>query len=425
MSFSQFIQKNNSLLGFQGIDLNKVFFLLKERERLNLLSYHDNTIRSLISILVKVFFYKYKLVIPAAQNSQTKVLFFYDYEYNYKRKDYELIFNNVADTIKDNKDIIYYERTESYCFSFLTTLKLLLLVPTWFLKLRGISGSIKIKNFYIIRLIELYRFKNQILKIKLNNYTLITVFFDLSYNCNLLVQLAQNQMIKTATLQHGIMLSQRNLGILDFAAPEFRGGISDYFLLWNQFTYNEAIKQGIYKERLRILGINRCINVNKPKHHHNHVFGVILDGIHTDRNNRFLIQSAKKLAQINGYNYYIKIHPNSDSKLYNKFILDSQCLGIFNPSFSFHEYLNFVEFSIVGNSTALFEMTYLGHKFYRYSSNIDTDKFRDAAIPSFSNMNELICLYEEKESKDIFKNVCTIENIEAEYSLFFNSFLTD
>jgi hypothetical protein len=422
MIIARIIEKYSFLIGFNNVNLNEVFFLLKERERLNSIKFHDSNLIAVSSVFRHIFFGNYQLNTHLNNKFKSKVLFFYDEQYNYKRTDYRELFDSVVNCMDERKDVIIYKRV-SFNFSVLTTLNLLILVPIWFFKFKFFWKNFKIVSFFIIRLIELYRFQRQISINSLKNYRIVTVFFDLSYNCNLLVQNAKKKKVKTATLQHGIMLSERDMSILDFSAPEFRGGISDYFLLWNQFTFTEAIKSGIAKDRLKILGISRCINMIKAKNPENNVFGVVMDGIHTDNCNLFMINASNLLSESFGYKYYLKIHPNEEKSNYNKFISKEHCLGVFDQSKSFYDYICSVEFSIVGNSTALFEMAYCSHKFFRFTSNSLFDKYKDIDIPSFKTERELLNLYRASYDEDSFKTLCTVSDIENSYFNFFISFL--
>jgi hypothetical protein len=276
-------------------------------------------------------------------------------------------------------------------------------------------------------LLFIFKCDLQTKNINIANYKLLVVYYDANSLYNYYVQKFQKHSIKTATLQHGVALARReNINNLDFAGIEFGNCISDYLLAWNQFTYEEAIRSGIEKERIIIAGILRCINlpVIDNKREEKKIFGVVLDGIFTEESNLFLIQYANKLAKQLNCKYILKYHPAFDGNEYYRAI-DKDCfLYTCEKNMSVFEYAKTVDFSLVANSTVFFELVYMQHCVYHYLSNYMTDKYRNIPYNSFSSFDELLKILNEKNdhTQKLFDICCSVSNIEKTYKDFFSMF---
>lgn len=252
---------------------------------------------------------------------------------------------------------------------------------------------------------------------------LLVVFFDPPLWDNVVVQYFKLCKIPTATTQHGVMLKYRNDFKLDFCAPEFSSFVSDYFLIWNTFTKKQAIMAGIPNEKLIVCGISRCLfkktlnnNIN------NNRFGVILDGKFTKENNWKMVLLAEDLAQLLKSSFVLRIHPSDDQSDYSEYIKSSYCLGFSNET-DIEEYVSSVDFSIVCNSTALFEFVFYRHRFLRVKPiDGDLDKYTDSKIINIDSASMGLKILNNYQFERLIE-FSNIDEIALSYKKFFNNFI--
>ena len=258
-------------------------------------------------------------------------------------------------------------------------------------------------------------------KIILNRYNLCFCFYDAAPFQNFLIQYAKKHGCKTATLQHGIMLSPRP-GIednLDFAGHEFKASVSDYFLVWNEFTKSEAIKAGIDAERLKILGVSKCIGVTPPTYSPNsNIIGIFLDGKFEEHNNVPLIEIVQEWAKKNSYKCIFRYHPDYKATEYDTY-LDKSVSNTCKKTVSLYDFIKDISFCVVANSTVLFELEYFCIPFIRYSSNDILDKFRDYPSISFTSKDDFDIAFKKMMSSEKKSFV----SADLKYKDFFMQFL--
>ena len=258
-------------------------------------------------------------------------------------------------------------------------------------------------------------------KVEIEKYNLCFCFYDAAPFQNFLIQYAKKHGRKTATLQHGIMLSPR-LELsdnVDFMGHEFKASVSDFFLAWNEFTKQEAIKTGIDKDKLKVIGVSKCIGVEPPTYAPNsNVVGIILDGKFEDQNNIPMIQIIQKWAKNNSYKCIFRYHPDYKSTEFDEYI-DSSISEVCNKSVSLYEFINKISFCIVANSTVLFELEYFCIPFIRYSSNDLFDKFRDYHSFTFTSDKDIEKAYKEMRNTP----QKTFVSADINYLTFFKQFI--
>ncbi|MCR5696572.1 MAG: hypothetical protein K6G73_06315 [Marinilabiliaceae bacterium] len=222
-----------------------------------------------------------------------------------------------------------------------------------------------------------------------DNINLCVVRYDACSDHNFISQLFSTHNITTATLQHGIMLAPRK-GLednLDFNGTEFRLFVSDYFLVWNDFTKREAIKAGIPEEKIKTLGVVKCIGMPPIEAKGKRAIGVILDGEFEKENNPPMLRLVKDFCRDFGYKYILRYHPNFNGSEYDS-LLDING-SVCSKSTNLADYLRDIEFCVVANSTVLFELEYYGIPFMNYSSGSIKDKYKDYTSHKFSNYEEM------------------------------------
>jgi hypothetical protein len=243
------------------------------------------------------------------------------------------------------------------------------------------------------------------------------------------VQYFKKRNIKTATLQHGIVLSPRvGMNNVDFAGLELQNSNSDYFLAWNEFTRKEALKAGMDAEKIKVLGISRCIDLEDRiiNNQDANVFGVVLDGEFTKDNNSVLIEFAKEIARRLEMKFIVRFHPRMNVHLYDELLVnDNSLLEISDKNEDIYQYMEKVKFSLIANSTVYIEMIFMHHVVYKYNSLMD--KYETVKWGAFSNIEELLNKVNSRENNISEKNLLyheliTIPNIKESYTNFFNNF---
>jgi hypothetical protein len=414
--------KKIKLRGFENYDLSKILYMTSEIDKI--VPQETSSMKLFYLLIIRCFFQNWHFKYMEAPRSS--ILFLYDASDG--RKDTLEMFNHIV-SLSESRDILITSKSSFFKKIHIATgVKILLHLYLWYGELRKtrLNGYQKIN---ILMKLELILKRNiQSSFVNISKYKLLVVFFDASPLYNFFVQKFKRASVKTATFQHGVILAKREgINNVDIAGIELGNCISDYLLAWNRFTYKEAVKSGIDKERIKIVGISRCINLpvnccNATSRHG--IFGVVLDGIHTEKNNSSLILLANKLAEEMNYKYILRYHPSFKGDEYNHIIDMNRFLHTGKNDTSIFEYAKMVDFSLIANSTVLFELVYMKHKVYRYSSNDMMDKYRDIPYNSFSSFDELLYLLNKEEdcSQALYDLCCSVNDIRKAHRDFFLMF---
>ncbi len=296
------------------------------------------------------------------------------------RKDGIELIENVAACAADY-DLIMWDDTKS--ISFIRSIDLLCHLPFWILQEYRAHNEV-LPN-HLFKIIEIYDRKKELLNcVNIRKYNLLVVLYDATTSDNFFVQFFKQNGIKTATIQHGIMLAPRK-GLednVDFCGIEFKNSVSDYFLAWNDFTKHEAIKSGIENDKIVVLGVAKCLGKKyKFKQKHQNRIGLLLDGIFQENNNVPMIKIVDSYCKKHHIKYIVRYHPNFNGDEYNSYISDWGCVS--NKNTPLIQFLDDIDLCILANSTALFEFECFGVPFLRYGNNGIQDKFRDYPCPTF------------------------------------------
>lgn len=357
-------------------------------------------------------------------NPDSKILFL-SASVIYNRLDLKKAFHQVAYTAGEGKyDFVNCEKTAT--FKFWRTFKLISYQFTWIITLLKEGYSIKQVITILPLLIEIWdktRLLNQ--NVKLSKYKLCVLFYDANCIDNYFSQIFQNEGVITTTLQHGVIISERKeiQGNPDFCGIEFKNFVSSYFLVWNEFTKREAIHSGIAAERIKVLGVIKCINSMIIKQKKNGVIGLLLDGEFEAENNISLIDIVGRFAYKYGYKVYLRFHPRMNNSTYEN-LYDKTIFSVCEKNIPLTNFVSQTEFCIVANSTAFIEMVCWGASIYRYSSRNLKDKFLDMDFPSFNSFDELEMLYKTKNIPIhlCYKEIIGSPNVQNTYADFFKLF---
>ena len=273
-------------------------------------------------------------------------------------------------------------------------------------------------------------FAKTIKKIDLSKYRLIVTFCDAEPRQNLLTQIANCFGCDTATLQHGMFCApMKNATSAEEEGVELKGVVSKYFLAWNGLTKDYAIETGIPEDAIRIVGNpkfvddgDRCFS---PKNRN--CFGVILGNLAFDRDNRKLIEIANETAKILNMRFYLKYHPVVSDTYYSEMADDQYCVGSVERGIALPDYIDKIDFSIVGQSSMFVELIHMGHPTFHMHDDTIADKFELAEAISFQTPEELCRLWQENHgvTDELALYLAGPQNVARQYVDFFDLYRED
>lgn len=347
-------------------------------------------------------------------------------------KRFDKIVNSIAECCK-SYDLMYYEqeedKKESLTFNFTRWIKCLFLYyPSWFFALNHVPFW---ERFYFMRhLVYLLLLEKQLQYISIEKYNLLVLFLDTVLIESYVRECFRQQGITTSTLQHGQFRAARGKEtcLTDWSIELEDSGV-DYFLAWNQFTVDEAHKTQNTTTNFIPLGIPSFIGQEPGKwiNPDNNIFGVVLGHPINNDENVEMIQIANKIAKSTGYSYVLKYHPHFNGDEYDSIIDNSAYLSNVKKGIGMKDYANQVEFSVIGNTSVMIEMAFMGHPIVHYVKDPKKDIYNDvnglikvesSFVPSIDFLNQIA-----KFPKDIlFDELCTITNVEESYKKFFSNY---
>lgn len=367
--------------------------------------------------LVKRIAFNMSTIEYSKNDNRYSILYFY-YLMN-KRSDIRDMIDSVLGTIDNKYDVVTLKK--KYRFNILRSFYVIKCLSIWIKEFRNSDYNHRERIKIYSLLIELLDVLKSLEKIDFSQYKLAFCFYDAEPFQNLFSQYAKLQGCKSATLQHGIMLAPRASVVnnIDFSGIEFYSFVSDYFLVWNEFTKLEAIKAGINEDRIQVLGISKCIAKPQLKNNRDsNLIGVFLDGEFEKHNNIPLITITQEWARQKSMRCVFRYHPNFNGDEYAS-IIDTSISEVCPKEVSLPEFVENSLFCVLANSTVLFELEYYCIPFLRYSSNDLLDKFKDYSSLCFTS------LFEFDLAVKVLKNTPPREFVSCEvpYCNFFKKFM--
>lgn len=410
--------KEHSFLCMPKIPYDQLFI---RQSMINNCIIEDKPIRAPFALFKKAFLPEVKSI-EFEERSNSKILFYIS---ETKRPNSVVNFKKVISTI-DERDVIM-EEYAPFRFSFNGFILFFILQPIWFLSMLG-KGLSTVEKIQVLKeLTVAYHSARFFRKIDINKYNLLVTFNDSLVRECLLTLLFKQYKINTASLQHGQFNAWREDTIAN-CGLEFSSSLSEYQLCWNRYAQEEAIKAGLKKEYLPIVGIMSNIGRSKERcsNPHNRVFGVVISHPYWDNENIVMIKAANLLAKKIGYKYLLKLHPSYALKSFDH-IIDKNCIkGVASKVIDTLEFANSVEFSIVGSSSVFAELSYFFHDILRYSSGKASDKYGPVPYGSkFTDVDNVVDAYTHLKSDDkeqLFEYLCASAETDHLYHDFFNKF---
>lgn len=357
--------------------------------------------------------------------SNAKTMFFYG-RYNYRRDHYNTFSNFVAN-FKDSCCMKAIPCTS--CINIWRGLKLLGLMWTWFFQALRIGVNVVQAANVVYPLTLCYLLKDDLEKILSNtSIKLFITYYDVSPDENFAVQVAKHYGKLTATLQHGIFSKKVPCKVLSDTAFEYSESIADYYLAWNQYTYDEWKKIGLPIHKIKVLGIPKYINLSSDGVEitdKKNIFGIMLNNSSFKEHNIRLITMGNEYARRTGMKYVLRYHPELKTDAYQDFI-DEKCFhGKSDNSMTIEEYAKTVDFTIISSSSVFVDLIYLNYPVYRLEV-FDNDTYSDVKFNAFSTIDELnTAMQEDMNNKKVFDYLCTTHNIKDFYQEFIDNIVKD
>lgn len=317
-------------------------------------------------------------------------------------------------------DVAHIKEAKHVTCHFFTGLKVLFFMPVWIITMiRAKLSRVEFRSC-LTNLIILYLF-NSNNKIDYAKYKLLISYYDSLLIESYLTAVFKELGIKTSTLQHAQFNSWRENRFIN-SGIEFRSSKSDFYIAWNQFSLDEAQKDGCNINNFIKAGIIGYVGYKyeECKCPHNGIFGIALAHPFFEKESVKMIEAANILAKERNLKYYLKLHPNYAEDYFERIVDDNYYIGSIRKGIPMIEYANMVDFTIVGSSSVFIEMIYLNHNVIRYSSKEINDKFRDIKLGSiFTKVGDILEVYDkgfdEVANRELFDYLCFTKDCTGEY----------
>lgn len=347
------------------------------------------------------------------------------YGKSYFRIDHQKTFLDFANNF-NYADVICAKRVEGKRKAHpLRFLKYQLLSFIWVIQLLFRGVKFKDSVAHLSLLITCKETEKFIKKIDFSKYFFVVSYYDMAPDQNYLIQFCNSKNIRTMTLQHGIFARKSNITIINDMAVEFTESPSNYYLAWNEYTKDEAMKVGIPENKIIVLGIPRYSCFEEPPTRQiekKNCFGVMLNGKNFGLHNKKLIDMANKIYLISGIKFYLRYHPSLKGDEYAS-MCEGGYLGNLSNKDSIQDYISCVDFTIISSSSVFVDLIFLKHPVYRLIVS-DDDTYSNVGEHSFSSEEELVDCITKVGNNDsnevLFKYLCTGYNTIEKYRDFFN-----
>lgn len=408
-------------IGFgKSIDWSKVMKLYLFENDLQYITFKRG-LGSVLNMLKWVFVKNYDFEVNLKDNSQ--VLCFYGM-HNYSDS-HRSAFSNLVESL-DNVSYIC-AKSIPHKQTVFNGIKLSLLELVWGTQLIICGCSIRQALRLSFSLAVCFMTKRDMERVIRNSqYKLFITYYDAVPDENLIVQMAINEKMQTATLQHGIFCRKVPCKEITDTAIEFYGSISDYYFAWNKYTKEQWEKCGLDAKRIKVLGIPRYCNFHESigeSQAERGVFGIMLNGSTFHDHNMALIKMGNHIAEELGLKYVVRYHPSLKSDEYVLYLNEDFYLGESDNCCSIAEYGKTVDFTIISSSSVMIDLVYLNCKVFRLVVS-DTDTYSEVTRNAFSTVEELkILLQDTQINEDLFDYLCTTRNVTQSYESFIKSLI--
>jgi len=368
--------KNSNIRGLENIDISRLMFNVSGEA---LKTTKTESIKKLIrTVMFDVIKAEYNVT-----DSNLPLVITYDYH----REDHTNYWRKFKAFVAEYNEI-YIEEGRKHYSRVRKPGEILFVITHYF---RAKRQLVNIENSTIRRVLatnlaELIAFKQKLERHNLNCQSAF-IFFDGNRVENLVVQMLRNCGTTVATMQHGQPVFHgldrdriNQTMILNFT--------SDYIMVTGEFSKKQFMLGGIPEEQIFVGGSLRNIKGVTDTSEKN--FAVFLDcptNPNAIRDNKELIECAKRISELLGSHFVIKCHPQDSPQNYVDF---SEKRGAFVPKgTSIEKTLEGKEFGILHASGVYLDIISEGTKAFCYVNDTDFPLV-EKGMDSFSTTTELL-----------------------------------
>lgn len=300
----------------------------------------------------------------------------------------------------------------------LCSLKTIPLCISWLLTLKRNKIERKYYSTYLIDLVQMYRWKNILLKNigYISTIKSMVSIFDAREYENIFTQFCNSQGIVTATLQHGHFGKRGYLNSISYYLDiAYAGFVSDYFLAWGQYSKENAIEAGVESGRIVKCGCPDFINP-VPVECKGVDVGVLFDGdINAKEDNLEMLRIALELLEKEDSKVKVKLHPSDSIDNYRNRI-NAEKVELFVGSI--REFAEQVSFVICCNTSALIQLLAIGVDVFRYKTTLRYDMYTALDDFSFVDSEGLMSVMKNNEEyKDKLSLLSEAVGVKSKYNM--------
>lgn len=352
--------------------------------------------------------------------------------FNICRHDMSKMFDNVTKLI-GNKMVIKGKK-----YNFTEENRNLYLPAIWLYQMRNIRLTKMQKKIIAMHMYTYWCEAQRVLQViqkQRDSLRLVAVFDDTCPIESIIAQKCRQWNIKTSTCKHAIINGS-------FHYIEYRYSTVDYFLAWGAYMRDMAVRMGMPKEKIKVLGplfmlepIRHMAQQNKNK-----IFGVLTRGTCNEMymdDNVEMIHMANKLAEKYGYTYILRVHPLDDKTGIYKKNIDREVYNYEAERFTNHnssvfEFLEQVEFVLCGNTSAFIETLLANKMAFRFIPEKERKNDVCAGIPfgrvsCYEQLEKSFEDYMENDNgqkrKSILRYMLNMGDVRENYIKFFKNFM--
>lgn len=361
------------------------------------------------------------------QKDNSNFLFFYGNEFY--RDDHHKIISDFSKKF-ENADSFLSNKLKSKAFNFYNFVISIILYYLWTIQLIIRKANFREILLILPYLLMCYRTLKLVKVINLKKYKFVVVYYDVAPDENCFVQFLKNKKITTMTLQHGIFAKKEIVKNISDTAIELANSSSDYYLAWNDYTKDEALKVGMKEDKIKVLGIPRYVNdkgtTNPIYSINSNTFGIMLNCDDFDEHNRKLLIMAEEIGRALNMQYIVRFHPRLKEGIY-KDLLGNHFKCADNNKSSIKDYAENVSFTVMSSSSVFADLIYLKHPTYRLIVTSE-DTYSSIKDNSFHNIEEFLNQYNKNKAcsnnnENLFEYICYTNDVYNSYKSFFDEII--
>lgn len=376
------------------------------------------TVKSYLRILTSILMHK----CDVQADKESKVLFLFSNSYG-NRKDMRRWFNEICELV-EHKMIV----TPGTYVLTLSNLKRIKAVTTWFKKTRDMGMERGERIYYLSRLLSSASdvwYIQDIIKKRQMSLNLFVSTCDVHAIDSVMTQHFNLNKITTVSLQHGAISRKANEWTIT-------GSKSKYYLIYGEFTKQQAIKAGVSEEKLISVGMPQHTKkkfVERMQSGQTNEFGLILDGIVESDIKK--IKLADEFAKKNNITYKVKLHPGSGKESYGEILNSDSITDVFINEINVDQFSEMIDFALLGWSVVFMEYTLKLLPVFVHKESEEDDIYEGIDWCKVTDIDSMQALYDrlindkdayEKDLKDTRAYLCECENVAQNYREFFEKY---